>query len=223
MFRVLGLSLCLLAPSALAHGALSDRIAILGDRIAAHPGDAALYLERADLRHQDDAFDAALADLNRAESLDAKRAPFAVLKAQILLDAKRPKEAAAMVEPFAKANPKHGPAWWTLGQARLSAGDAAGAGEALDVAIPLMNPLVPDQVLAQARAQAKPEEALKRLEAGIGRLGPLVVLEEKAAELEVALGRREAALARLDGVIADMKKRNLRPGRWEKWRAEIAR
>ena len=65
--------------------------------------------------------------------------------------------------------------------------------------------------------------ALKRLEAGIRRLGRLVVLEEKAVELEVSLNRREAALKRLDGVIADMKKRKLRFGKWEKWRTEIAR
>ncbi len=222
MRRVFALMFGLAAAAAMAHGALSDRIAILDDQIKGHPAVADLYVARADLLAQDGVFDRALADLGRAEKLDPKAAVFAVLRAQILLDAKRPKEAVAAVAGFAKANPKHGQAWWLLGQARLLAGDAAGAGQALDAAIPLMDPLLPDHVLAQAAAQQKPEEALKRLESGIGRLGPLVVLEERAVALEAGSGRKAAALRRLDGIIAEMKRRKLRPWKWEKWRAKLA-
>ncbi len=222
MRRLFFLMSGLIAATAMAHGELSDRIALLDGQIESHPAVASLYVERANLLAQDGAFDQALADLGQAEKLAPKVAVFPPLKAQILLDAKRPQDAVAAIAGFAKDHPKHGQAWWLLGQARLLAGDAPGGGAALDAAIPLMNPLLPDHVLLQAQAQAKPAEGLKRLEAGMARLGPLVVLEEQAVALEVEMGRKAAAVRRLEGVIAQMRQRKLRTDKWVQWREKIA-
>jgi len=215
-----------LAPTALAHGNLSDRIAILGDQIKSHPQVAALYAERADLLAQDGAYADALADWDAAEKLDAKLAPVPCVKAQLFLDLKMPAKAVAILAPLVKANPKHGPAWFLLGQAQVQTGDAAGACASFDAAIPLLSPLLPEHVLAQAEAQVsvkQGDEAIKRLEAGMKMLGPLIVLQDKAVGIEVALGRTQAAVARLEAVIADLKGRKLRAEAWEKRKMELGK
>jgi len=210
---------------ALGHGALSDRIAILGDRIKGHPDNAALRLERAELLRQDEAFDAALADLDAAEKQAPKAGGYPMLRAQVLMDAGRFAQAARAVQPFAQANPKLGPAWWLLGQAHLRAGEFAAAAVALDRAVVLMDPLQPDHVLAQTKAHVgadQTETALRHLEAGLARLGNLPALVEQAVALEVALGRKETALRRLDAVIAEWRGRGLKTGKWEELRGKVA-
>lgn len=214
------------AAPAMAHGALSERIAILGDQVKAHPQDAALRVERAELLRQDEAFDAALAELSAAEKLDAKAADHPVLRAQVLMDAKRFAQAAQAVEAFANSHPKHGPAWWLLGLARLRAGEGAGASAALDRAVALMDPLQPDHVLAQAQAHAlakRPKDALARLDAGIAKLGALPALVEQALALELELGQKEAARRRLDRVEAQWRARGLKTERWQPWREKTGR
>jgi tetratricopeptide (TPR) repeat protein len=210
---------------ALGHGALSDRIAILGDRIKGHPDNASLRLERAELLRQDEAFDAALADLDAAEKQAPAAGAYPLLRGQVLMDAGRFARAAREVGPFTEANPKLGPAWWLLGQAHLRAGDFAKAADALDRAVALMDPLQPDHVLAQAKAHAaagQTETALRHLEAGMAKLGNLPALVEQAVASEVALGRKEAALRRLDAVIAQWRGRGLKTAGWEELRGKVA-
>lgn len=224
--RILPACLAVLAAAspALAHGNVSDRIAILGDRIKSHPGIAALYAERAELLRQHGEFDAALADWGAAEKRDPRLAPDPCVRAQLLLEAKAPQKALPLLAALVKKDPKDGLAWFLLGQAHAGAGDRPAACAAFDAAIPLLNPLLPDQVLVQAGAHladGHPEQALDRLEAGMRRLGPLVVLQEQAVDIEVGLGRTPAALARLDAVIADFKARKLRPDAWVRRKEQI--
>ena len=46
------------------------------------------------------------------------------------------------------------------------------------------------------------EQALRSLDEGLARLGPIVTLELEAIDLELRLNRHDAALARLDGITA---------------------
>jgi tetratricopeptide (TPR) repeat protein len=62
----------------------------------------------------------------------------------------------------------------------------------------------PEHVIARRDALlslGRRSEALTALEAGLARIGPAVSLELAAVDLEVELGRYEAALARLDRLL----------------------
>jgi len=61
------------------------------------------------------------------------------------------------------------------------------------------------------------EQALRGLNDGIAKLGPIVSLQLPAIELELALGRHEAALARVDAVGAGAPRQEV----WLARRGEI--
>jgi tetratricopeptide (TPR) repeat protein len=62
--------------------------------------------------------------------------------------------------------------------------------------------------LAQAlKAEGQVEEALRSLDEGIKRLGPIVPLQAYALELELGRKNREAALARLETILARAERR----------------
>jgi hypothetical protein len=70
-----------------------------------------------------------------------------------------------------------------------------------------------ERAAAQAGAGgAGLEDAIRGLDTGIARLGPVVTLELAAADMEVLLGRYDAALSRIDRVAAQS-------GRKEPWLA----
>jgi Flp pilus assembly protein TadD len=71
----------------------------------------------------------------------------------------------------------------------------------------------PDVYIERARVHATsgprgPEQALRSLDEGITRLGPVVTLELEAIDLEIGLKRYDAALARVDLLSAQSSRRD---------------
>jgi tetratricopeptide (TPR) repeat protein len=106
---------------------------------------------------------------------------------------------------FLAHEPGHADALIVRGRAHAKLGDAKAAAADFTRAIEA-RPL-PDLYVERARtiAQLRPlgaESALRGLDQGITRLGPIVTLELEAIELELQLKRFDAALARLDRLSA---------------------
>jgi tetratricopeptide (TPR) repeat protein len=100
-----------------------------------------------------------------------------------------------------------------LGQSRDAAAHYTRAIEAAPVAIPSHYLERADVLLVSG----EPQVALNGLDEGLSRLGPVVALASRAIEIELAQGRVDAALVRLDRLAS-------RASRQETWlarRAEI--
>ncbi len=172
-----------------AHEDLDTQIATATSAIAAHPGDAGLYLRRGELHRVEGDWDKAASDYARARSLDPKLVVVDFCRGHMLLRAGRPEEARLALEKYVKARP-HDPrahalraeALAVLGRSR----EAAGAyGRAVALASD-QEPLLPDWRLGLARSRAAaglevgvpPGESLPRLD--VARRGLEVRRDEPA-------------------------------------------
>jgi tetratricopeptide (TPR) repeat protein len=208
------------APRAFAHDGLHDQIEQVTRRIAETPGDGALYLKRGELYRLHGEWDRALADLDRASRLAPGLAAVEFARGRTLLEAGRPAEARAALDRFLAHAPAHVEALLTRARARAALGEHAGAAADYTRALELMPRPEPDVYLERARALAaadRVEEAVRGLDEGIARLGPLVTLELCAVDLERRLGRVDAALARVDLLAS----RSPRKETWLARRGEI--
>lgn len=216
MSRAVFLIALLAARIAWAHGAVHEQIAALDARIARAPGDAELYLDRGRLYLEDRHFEEASRDFRRALDLDPRlRASHYFLGTSRLRSgdaAGAEREARAFLSALGKDD-RGGlmRGYRLLSQSLTEQGKPVEAAEACRSALGQAGE--PDPGLYRECADAAltagdRKEALRILDEGIGRLGPLTVLEEKAIEIELPDG----ALARLDRLAA------AGPGR-ERWLA----
>lgn len=202
-----------------AHGDLHERIAELTRRIAAAPGDARLYLDRADLhrRHRD--WKAAEADVARAEALDPKLDAALLVRSRIAQDLGASAEAEFLVGRFLALHPGHGAALEIRAKLHVAAGRRAEARADLAAAIPALPGARPDLhlLLASLHRSGGPggvAAALATIEDGLRRAPGAASLESEALVLEAELGDLDAAAARVARLVRG-------PGRadpwWERW------
>jgi len=203
---LIAIALCgaLLAP-AYAHRPQDDRLDQLDQRIARDPGSADTHLARSVLHRDRGAFAEALVDLERAAQLDPARVQVDFLRGELFLVWQRPEHAVAPLERFVAREPHHAKAHVLLARALAQSGHPIEAARHFDRAIEFAPVPVPAHYLERARALADAGEphvdaALRGLDAGMERLGPVVALASYAAELEIARGRYDAALARLEPI-----------------------
>ena len=208
-----------------AHGPLHEQIAIVTERIEQDPENARLYLLRGELRGHHGETEAALADLQRAEQLNSKLAVIALARGRVLFEAGRLAEAKTALDGFVSAQPEHPDALSTRARANAGLGRTDAAIEDYTRAIGARTQrgqASPDDFLERARLQAARGAegtlaALRGLDEGVGQLGPLVSLEGYAIELELALGRPDAAIDRVEALSAQSARKEL----WLLRRAEI--
>jgi predicted Zn-dependent protease len=192
-------------PVVAAHPEIEARITAVTSRIAAEPGDAALYFKRGELYRQHEAWDAALADYERAMARDPAMAAANLARARVLLKGGWPYAAEAIADDYLTERPGDAIALLTRGRARALVGRALeGAGDLAEAASILTNPM-PDLSIERARMLAAAggehvAEAVEALDDAIRVFGPLITLELAAVEIEAGGGRLDAALARLDAV-----------------------
>jgi tetratricopeptide (TPR) repeat protein len=197
------------APAA-AHAPIEEQIEALSLRIAAHPGDASLYLRRGELHRLLRETSAARADYEKARLLDPKLAVVDLGLGTLLLETGHPADAVVVLDRFLKARPGDPAGLAARGRARARLGrplDAADDFTRAIAASPPRRPPSPDLYIEKARAIAAAgeghlEQALRGLEEGIERLGSPAALEIAAAAIERRLGRQQAADARLAGIGA---------------------
>ena len=193
------------APSAMAHGGLDGQIASLSALIIKQPTDPELLIKRSELYRMARRFESALADLDKASKLRRQPPAADLVRAHVLFDMGRLQGAVDAASRFLAAEPAHADALVVRGRARARLGRANDA--VIDFTRALEVKAVPDWYVERARliapsAPAAVDAALRGLDDGIRRLGPLVTLELEAIDLELRVGNHDAALARLDRVMA---------------------
>lgn len=209
----------------LAHEAIDRQIQDVSRRIKEEPGNAALYLRRGELYRADRDWAAALADYQSARNLDASLAAVDLCLARMHLDAGQPEEARRSADRFLARQPNHIQALLTRARALVNLGERLRAADDFTRAIELCRaperPL-PEYYLERAQALAdeggeRVDEALRGLDEGIARLGPVITLELSAIELQLETKRYDGALRRVDAILARWPRKEL----WLEKRGEI--
>lgn len=195
------------APPAAAHAETDERLAAVSAAIGLNPGSPDLHLHRAQLFSERGAWFEALQDLAEAERLDPDSPRIGVERGRILLEAGRPISARRALDQAVAAHPGYAEAWLGRGRLFLHLGERERAAADFEKAIALMADPRPEHYLEWASAAADDDAALHVLNEGLRRLGPVISLQVRALELEQKLGRTDAALARLDDILASAARR----------------
>jgi len=209
-----------LATEAVAHGDVHGRINDLTLQLAQTPSNAPLYFQRAELYRIDQDFTNALADLERAARIDPSLVRVDFCRGRVFFEAGQPEKALPLLDKYLARKPEDAEAFTTrartlrkLGQFRKSADDYT-------TAIAMNRNPNPELYIERAEALAalgQPEEAVRSLDEGIRKMGPLVTLQLPAIDLEVSMQRYDAALARIDAASARLQRKET----WLVRRAEI--
>ncbi len=214
------LALLSIAVNVLGHGDVHDRIVALTTQIAQTPSNAALYFQRAELYRVDGDFTNALIDLNQAAKADPSLRRVDFCRGRVLFEAGRPQEAVAPLNKYLASQTEDSEAFTTRARVLRKIGNYKSATEDYTRAIQQTRTASPELFIERAdsfRGLGKFEEALRGLDEGIRKMGPLVTLELPAIDYEVALKRYDAALARIDTVTARLQRKET----WLVRRAEI--
>lgn len=207
----------LITSSALAHGAIHERIRAVTDEIRRSPKNAELYLMRGELYRNHEEWTAAGADYDRAQKLNPKLSPVHLARGKMLFESKRLAPAKVELDRFLALAPKNTDGLLTRARIHHGLRRYPAAVQDYTRVIELHPDPGPEHYLARARAQAalggaQVGAALSGLDEGMRRLGPIVSLESFAIDLELQRGHYDAALKRLDAIIAQA-------GRKETWQA----
>ena len=192
---------------ALGHADVLERIADLNRQIEGNPGIGALYLKRGELHRLHRDWPAARADYKMAAGLAPELAEVDYAFGRMWHEAGRPDLARPALDSFLALRPHNADALLTRSRVLALLGEPRQAVSDLTAAIARLDPPTPEVYLERARliAVQGPEhatQALKGIDAGVARLGPIVSLIQFAIDLEVGQGRYHAALARMDGLPA---------------------
>jgi tetratricopeptide (TPR) repeat protein len=201
----------------LAHADLDERIAAVTKEIAHNPQDAALYLKRGELHRFHGEWKAAAADYDRAARLDPQLAMVDLARGSMLLAAGQPRAAWTALGRFLAKQPHHAEALATRARAFVQLKQYRAAVGDFTQAIAFHSAPTPELYVERAQAlaaqgDAQLDEAIRGLDDGMERLGPLVTLQLLVIDLELRRKGYDAALRRLAQVAAQSERK-------EKWLA----
>ena len=222
LISTLALACGFIATPAFAHGDLHPRILEITGQIQRAPTNALLYFQRAELYRIDGDFTNALTDLNTVARLDRSLKRVDFLRGQVQLDAGQPQSALTPLNRYLADQPSDSEAYTVRARVLAKLERPAAAIEDFTTAIKLSTTPSPELFIERAaawRVLGQPQEALRGLDEGIRRLGPIVTLQLPAMDAELALKKTDAALARTDTVMARLQRKET----WFVRRAEILR
>jgi tetratricopeptide (TPR) repeat protein len=208
------------ASVAVAHPTADARLAAIERQLDDVRATPALYLQRAEANWRAGRWQDALADVNRALSLDPERDEAVLLRARIHRERGAPLQALADLESFLKRHPDSTAALELSARSLRDAGELAESAAAYDVLLAQLREARPDHYIERASVVAAAgdlDEALRGLDAGISRLGPVASLQLAAVDLELRRRNSDAAVTRLDLLL----QRSPRQAFWLARRAEI--
>lgn len=192
-----------------AHEENSVEIGRLTERIAATPGDPMLYVRRAEMHRLTRHWHAAEKDYQRAAELDPGLALVDLAFGAMWNDANQPERALPLLDRYLGREPANSEGYAERARTRrmLRHWPAAAADHADAVEnAPAPEPGLFADWADTLRESGDPAGALAALNRGIADLGQVISLEVKALELEEAMQRHDAALERIESMLA-------RPGR----------
>ena len=211
---------CVAATTARAHGDLSDRITNLTAQIKITPANAALYLERGELHRLHLEFPDAFADFDRAQKIEPRLLKAEFCRGRALWESGDAKAALPPLTRYLANATNDANAFAVRARVHHQLGNVRAAVDDFTRAIAIAPIGSPEFYIERAEALAASgakEEALRGLDQGIAKVGPLITFQLQAIDLEASLKRYDAALKRIDSVA-------VRAPRKESWlvrRAEI--
>jgi tetratricopeptide (TPR) repeat protein len=218
------LSTICLPQRAAAHAELILQIDMVTKEIQLDPQNPELYVRRGHLRREHLEYEAAYADFEQANALAPDLPNVDFYRGRLFLDWGWPLSARACLDRLLVRNPKHAEGFTWRARALLKLNQGQAAARDLDRAIALSSEPGPDLFVerAQTLMAEGPEHydaALKGLDEGMKKLGPLVTLQLFAIDAELKRGSFDGALVRVDLVAA----RSPRKETWLARRGEILR
>ncbi len=216
---VLSISL-LKTPGAFAHADLLAFIDIVSKQIEGDPKNASLYLRRGELYRVHTDWKLAESDYDRVAELDPKLDTVGFCRGKLCFESGQNDRARTFLDKYLAGRPDHVESLLIRARLLVKLGERKAAADDFTRAIAKAPDPMPEYFLERAQAQADDDEveaALRGLDNGLKRLGPLVGLELYAIELELARRDFDHALSRLDAISA----RSVRKEKWLTRRGEI--
>ena len=212
---VLGLVLAVVPLSIPAHSGVHEQIEDLTRRIAADPGNPQGYLLRGDLYRIHGDRDRALADFGKARQLGTAAAGAELGLGRTRLEQGSPRQALPYLNRALARQPDNVLALVTRAKSYRALGKPLAAAADYSRAIgnfPGPGKPLPEYYLERARALAAAGDphigqALQGLDEGLQVLGSIHSLARYAVELETQRGNYDAALQRLDALLAGATRR----------------
>ena len=193
--------------SARAHGDMHAQIVETTKQIERDPGNAQLYFNRGEFHRAHRDWDLAQADYDRAIALNPQLSVVDFARGSLYLEAGWPQSAKVALDRFLKKTTNHVEGLVARARTLVKLEQPLAAAGDFTRAIDLGTESRPDLYIERAQAltaedKPDPEAALRGLEEGIKKLGPLITFQLYAIDLEIKQKRFDAALARLDEVMA---------------------
>jgi len=220
---LVGVAICLtLIPSfAHAHEGLHEQIVAITAKIKRDPKNASLYLQRGELHRLHRDWSRAAADYDHASRLQPSLVIVDLARGKMLLESRRFKPAKFVLDRFLSKQSDHVEGLVTRARVLAKLGVRLEAARDFTHALAIAPTPEPELYLERAQVLAGSaehlQEALRGLDEGIKRLGPLVTLELAAIDLELRRKNYDAALTRLDAITAQSERKEM----WLVRRGEI--
>lgn len=215
--------LTLLSSVAHAHEGLHEQIVAVTAKIRRDPKNASLYLQRGELHRLHSDWPRAAADYDRAARLQPSLIVVDLARGKMLFESRRLQQAKFVLDRFLRLQPNHVEGFITRARVLARMGIPVQAAQDFTQALTLAPTPEPELYLERAQVLAEDEryieDALRGLDEGIGRLGPLVTLQLLAIDLESRRKNYDAALTRLDLIAAQSERKEM----WLVRRGEILR
>jgi tetratricopeptide (TPR) repeat protein len=215
--------LTLLSSFAHAHEGLHEQIVAVTAKIRRDPKNASLYLQRGELYRLHRDWRRAAADYDRATRLQPSLTIVDLARGKMLFESRRLQQAKFVLDRFLRQQPDRVEGIITRARVLAKMGPRVQAAQDFTQALTLAPTPEPELYLERAQVLAEDErhieDALRGLDEGIHRLGPLVTLQLSAIDLETRRKNYDAALTRLDLIAAQSERKEM----WLVRRAEILR
>jgi tetratricopeptide (TPR) repeat protein len=220
---ILVIFLGLLSSLANAHEGLHEQIVAVTAKIKRDPKNASLYLQRGELHRLHRDWRHAAADYDRAARLQPSLTIVDLARGKMLFESRRLQQAKFVLDRFLREQPNHVEGFITRARVLARMGARVQAAQDFTQALTLAPTPEPELYLERAQVLAEDEryieDALRGLDEGIHRLGPLVTLQLLAIDLESRRKNYDAALSRMDLIAAQSERKEM----WLVRRAEILR
>ena len=206
----------------LAHGDLHEQILAVTEQIAKDPKNSELYLKRGELHRMHQEWDLAQADYDHAVDLNPSLAVIDFTRGRMFLEANWPNSAKVCLDRFLLKHTNHVEGFIARARTLVKLEKPLDAARDFTTAIRYAPAGRPELYIERAQALTGAgdrhyAEALRGLDEGIERLGPLVTIQLHAIDLELKRKQFDAALARLEKISAQSPRKET----WLARRGEI--
>lgn len=194
-----------------AHEGLHEQIAAITAKIKRDPKNASLYLQRGELHRLHRDWMRAAADYDRAEHLQPGLQIVDLARGKMLFDSGKLQRAKLTLDRFLSRQPGHYEGLITRARVLAKLGNRMDAAKDFTQALSLSSVSEPELYIERANVLAadvrRIDEALRGLDEGVNKLGPVVTLQLAAIDLELRRKNFDGALVRLDQIAAQSQRK----------------